>query len=153
MNKNYLTSNEHYSVEKMTDRQQQIYSLKPYELNQLRIMADRLTNGKEILNYFIDISLLIIELNEQHEKYNDNSDIIYRLPNASEPEQLIYNAIHDCNDSVFTAVLSIGQKSVALNLASMCTTEPLYNFLADVKLQTFCLVLDNISEDHFADYI
>ena len=153
MSYNDLTDTEKEYVDKLLEEQKAVYMAQAYKLDQLRIMASRLQAGKEHLDYFIDISYLLLELHNQHQKYNDNMDLMAKMPNNTDSLQKTYESFYDANEQMFTCNINIGQKSVRLDLYYMDSTDYLYNYLSAIKMQAFNLVLDYLTADDFSEYM
>lgn len=132
-----LLSTEKDFYEGLSDDERRLYTA-----NQEQLAAINTWNDVSI-HAFVDVARILNELHRIHARYNDLTDYIYKLPNATDEQQQLFNNLETTNEDTFSMTASIGSFSAVLDLSCMDECDALYDYLSKVKMNRFNLLCDN----------
>ena len=137
---NSLMTIEKDYVSKMTDEERQLYFAGSEQLTKLRGLFN------PTINYFVDISQLLNALDANHQRYNDLVDKYVKFSDETADIDVLL-------DDTFNVLIAVGQRSMILPLSNMDHCQALYEYLAQLKIVQFELVLDEFKAEQLLKQI
>ena len=148
-----LTSSEKEFVARLTEEERAIYMAKPNELVKFYGILEAEPDKHDEVKQFVDISLLIMALDQRHADYNDMQDFMYDMPNGTEKTQKVYDLIEKTTVDNFETTLTAANRTVQINLSCMDICNMYYDFLGNVKQMYFNQLLGYNKPSDFSKYI
>jgi len=141
---NYIscTSTEQKLLDKMDAEEKAVYLASEKDLLSLSTLALTKVGGYYLLQQFIDVSRLIIELHEKHDTYNDTVEHMCTMPNDTEKNQKTFDIMNTIADASFNIGLTVGEKAIVISLVNMDICDIVYRALGDAKIAFYNELFD-----------